>query len=246
MEQAKECHTCHIIKPLSQYHSGTGKYKRMTICIECQRAYKKEWAEKNKARLKQKKVQYYLDNQEHIKQQTRERRLKDLDRFRQSERDYAASHREEAKARSKKWAEEHKEQKRITNKLYHVNNRTKINAMMKAYRQKHPDKARLKGRMDAARRRAKKLAAGGSHTKTELMDKYKEQQGLCFYCHKDVGSRFDADHVIPLSKGGTDFIQNIVIACPSCNRSKSDKTIEEWERSKIIVNHVGESVTNRE
>ena len=32
------------------------------------------------------------------------------------------------------------------------------------------------------------------------------------------------DHVIPLSKGGDHTMENVVIACNSCNARKSDKT----------------------
>ena len=38
--------------------------------------------------------------------------------------------------------------------------------------------------------------------------------------------RYHVDHVIPLSKGGSDGRENIVISCPSCNMSKKDKMPE--------------------
>lgn len=49
----------------------------------------------------------------------------------------------------------------------------------------------------------------------------------CQYC----GTRAEkphADHVTPRSRGGSDEIENLVTACPSCNLRKSDKTPEEW------------------
>ncbi len=37
------------------------------------------------------------------------------------------------------------------------------------------------------------------------------------------------DHVIPLSKGGEKFNEsNLVICCPECNTSKSNKLLDEW------------------
>lgn len=36
------------------------------------------------------------------------------------------------------------------------------------------------------------------------------------------------DHVIPLSRGGTHDVSNLVCACSSCNSSRSARTTEEW------------------
>ena len=43
-----------------------------------------------------------------------------------------------------------------------------------------------------------------------------------------VVSRHDFDHVEPLSNGGANDASNIVLACPWCNVSKSNRTIPEW------------------
>ncbi|NJR41179.1 MAG: hypothetical protein HC781_22980 [Leptolyngbyaceae cyanobacterium CSU_1_4] len=39
------------------------------------------------------------------------------------------------------------------------------------------------------------------------------------------------DHVIPLSKGGSDLPGNLACACLQCNSSKSDRTVQEWKGS---------------
>ncbi|QPB09793.1 hypothetical protein CPT_Shady_032 [Streptomyces phage Shady] len=50
----------------------------------------------------------------------------------------------------------------------------------------------------------------------------------CAYC----GNRAEhLDHVVPLSKGGTDTESNIVPACAPCNLSKGAKTLAEWSES---------------
>ncbi|MEU5149753.1 HNH endonuclease [Streptomyces yangpuensis] len=50
----------------------------------------------------------------------------------------------------------------------------------------------------------------------------------CAYC---PALATHLDHVIPLSKGGTDTESNIVPACQHCNLSKGAKTLEEWSRA---------------
>jgi hypothetical protein len=48
----------------------------------------------------------------------------------------------------------------------------------------------------------------------------------CAYC--DSTEKLEWDHLIPKSKGGSDSIENLVLACKSCNLSKSDKHIVDW------------------
>ncbi len=49
---------------------------------------------------------------------------------------------------------------------------------------------------------------------------------LCEYCHASEQWQyvsFTVDHVIPLTKGGANLIDNLALACFHCNRQKSDK-----------------------
>lgn len=48
----------------------------------------------------------------------------------------------------------------------------------------------------------------------------------CVNCgtHKDL----TLDHILPVSKGGNDEIENLQTLCKPCNISKGDKTMEEW------------------
>lgn len=51
--------------------------------------------------------------------------------------------------------------------------------------------------------------------------------GRCAYCrmHQSLqGATFHVEHVIPQSDGGTDNLDNLCLACPSCNLHKSNLT----------------------
>ena len=52
----------------------------------------------------------------------------------------------------------------------------------------------------------------------------------CLYCGST--DRITADHVIPITKGGTHSIGNLVPACLSCNSSKGNHFITEWKQRK--------------
>jgi 5-methylcytosine-specific restriction endonuclease McrA len=60
-------------------------------------------------------------------------------------------------------------------------------------------------------------------------DQYKAQRAKCYWCGINVGNVYHVDHVIPLSRGGSNGPENIVIACPHCNLSKSNRLPHEWE-----------------
>lgn len=55
-----------------------------------------------------------------------------------------------------------------------------------------------------------------------------ERDGYCcVYCGRS-DEPLECDHIIPISRGGTDDTANLATACLPCNRQKKDKTPEEW------------------
>lgn len=48
----------------------------------------------------------------------------------------------------------------------------------------------------------------------------------CVYCGDR--NRLTLDHVVAVSRGGTDNAENLVTACKSCNSSKGAKALDEW------------------
>lgn len=51
----------------------------------------------------------------------------------------------------------------------------------------------------------------------------------CQYCGRNSGP-LHCDHVVPISRGGTNALSNLVTACAPCNQSKRNLLVEEWER----------------
>ncbi len=56
----------------------------------------------------------------------------------------------------------------------------------------------------------------------------KRAKYLCEYCHADERWQFvtfTIDHILPISDGGADSLENLALACFHCNRHKSNKQI---------------------
>ena len=83
-------------------------------------------------------------------------------------------------------------------------------------------------KINGAKRRARKANIEGFHTVKEWIEKKALYGNRCAYCHKKL-KRPTQDHIVPVSKGGTNYIHNIVPACNRCNSSKHAQDIHKWE-----------------
>lgn len=97
---------------------------------------------------------------------------------------------------------------------YYQSHRTEVDRRHKAYRTANPSIDKASNR----RRRVRKLGTEGNHTEQEwqaLLDWYGR---CCANC--DSSEDITRDHIVPLSRGGTDYISNIQPLCRSCNCKK--------------------------
>lgn len=76
-------------------------------------------------------------------------------------------------------------------------------------------------------RRARKKAAPGRHTVQDIRNQYERQKGKCYWCSNKL-AKYEIDHIVPLSRGGSNWPDNLVIACPGCNRSRNNKLPHEF------------------
>lgn len=85
---------------------------------------------------------------------------------------------------------------------------------------------RAKRRRVSKIRHARIVAAGGltRSAQIRLLQVWKRTR-RCAYCE---GPCQTIDHVIPLVRGGTNFIGNLLPACRSCNHRKGTRLLSEW------------------
>lgn len=117
------------------------------------------------------------------------------------------------KERAKRWGAANAAQVRKFKENWRHNNPGYWNE----WRADNPELAR----MHSQRRRAHERAAVGNYTPAEWKALCAEYDYKCAKCGQQVP--LTVDHVIPLSKGGSNSIDNIQPLCQRCNSGKKDR-----------------------
>lgn len=115
------------------------------------------------------------------------------------------------------------EKQREWHRRNYAANKERLLARNKAWWKNNPDKARVITLATTNRRRLVKLGCVGSHTEAEWRGLTGRYELRCAKC-SDI-KPLTRDHVIPLTSGGTDYIDNIQPLCKPCNSSKGTKTV---------------------
>jgi 5-methylcytosine-specific restriction endonuclease McrA len=93
-------------------------------------------------------------------------------------------------------------------------------AAVKRYRDKHKDVTNAQ----TAARRARILNAEGSYTAEEWQEIKRKQDHRCVHCNKrEPEIKLTVDHIVPLSRGGSNYASNLQGLCQPCNSKKSNK-----------------------
>lgn len=135
---------------------------------------------------------------------------------------YAAKYPEKIRLRDKLYRESNKEKCDIRSANYRAANRLECAARAREWRAKNPEKVKeLYGRS-----RARKARAAGSYSAEDVRSLYKHQHGKCAYfskCGAHLKFGYHVDHIVAVTRGGTNFKSNLQLLCPRCNRRKSAK-----------------------
>ncbi len=77
---------------------------------------------------------------------------------------------------------------------------------------------------DSGLRRAREAYAPGEHSNEEWNALLQRLGRRCLRC--DAEDDITKDHIVPLSRGGTNDIENLQPLCRSCNSWKNDRTVD--------------------
>ncbi len=141
---------------------------------------------------------------------------KNLDKRRESSNKYYHNHKEEYKRRLEEYKKNGVRRKSIAR--YYESNRDEILRKKNEYRRNHPEKHIL----DKQRRKARIISVGGSFSEREWLDLCLHYGNQCLRC--GARDRLTIDHIVPISRGGSNNIDNVQPLCLTCNLKKYKHT----------------------
>lgn len=128
--------------------------------------------------------------------------------------------------------------------LRYTQNRTCVECAkgyMTAWRKKNPElylekqRARQRGtnekrRIRNANRKALLAAIPGFFIKEDIDQLFEEQGGVCAapHCETSLQNGYHVDHILAVTRGGTNWPHNLQLLCGPCNCSKRDRDYQEW------------------
>ena len=190
-------------KPCAHGHISE-RYVSSGNCKTCRDAYTSPNDHENREHIKARKAAWKRANPERVHASYVAWRAANADRERAAQRAWRAANKDRFDEHTKAWRANNPEKVRIMNANYHANNKE----MRK---------------VNSHRRRARLQAAEGSHDANDIKKIYTAQKGKCACCRKMVGDDYHVDHITPLSRGGSNWPDNIQILCAPCNLSKGAK-----------------------
>lgn len=210
--QVKKCTKCFRVKQLSNFAKNARNKTNgcQPKCKECNKAYYLANQERVKARV----AKDYFDNHESKLERRRELSLRPDAKKKKAAQDkaYYLNNKEGISEYHKEWSKA---------------NRQRLRDYWHEWYHKNLTHTRMYYRVLTQKRRAAIRKNGNNTLTLEQVMKLFDNHPYCEYCNK-VDCKLTIDHVIPISKGGQNYLGNVTIACETCNFSKGNKLLEVW------------------
>ena len=169
-----------------------------------------------------------------VKEINKAYRLANPEKLKQIHKAWSLANPENIRASSRKWDLANTEKKAEIGKIYYLANSEKVKARQKAYSLANPDKGNAKARKRRARIKGNEYIP---YTEQQVLETYGIDCNICnlpidLNTARQVGipgwqNGLHIDHLIPISKGGPDTLENVRPTHGLCNITKNNK--EQYE-----------------
>jgi 5-methylcytosine-specific restriction endonuclease McrA len=137
-------------------------------------------------------------------------------------------YRDQIKIKKAAWQKKRKDHLRKYLKDYHIKNAEKLRARTRAWYR--DNKGRATAKIQERRAILQRAPLGDLKLIADWMDQVRNNPfARCHWCGTKVpGSDVHFDHVIAISRGGSNSIGNLCASCPDCNMTKHNRLISDW------------------
>lgn len=136
----------------------------------------------------------------------------------------------------REWTKRNPERKRQLAQRSNAKPEVSANNVLRARRWAvaNPDRANELRQISNRNRRSAKKGAEGRHTTSDITALLQRQKYKCAECSTSVRMKSfrHIDHIVPLSRGGSNWPTNLQVLCPPCNLKKAAKDPIDFARSK--------------
>ena len=141
-----------------------------------------------------------------------------------AQRKYREKNREMLNEKNRLYEIANKDKRKIRTRKYYLENKEKVRAANDRWRANNPEAYRDISVAATARRRARKKSSAIGRVSYKTV---RERLGMiCGICLEAIVGKYEYDHIIPLSKGGTHTTENLQLAHRGCNQWKRDEILE--------------------
>lgn len=222
------CKACNNAISNNRYRKNVEHYRENhKAWREAHPTYHKQYHQEHAEQDKEKRRMYTHEHAKQISENKKRYYRERAEQIKALRKIYQQAHAERIRKYRKTRYQEYAEQFKAEKKEYYQEKAGLISEKRRNHRKAHPELHVDADKEQFHRRRARKRMAEGSFTKQEWQALCVKYDFRCLCCGRQAPEiRLTADHVIPLVRGGSNYIENVQPLCSSCNSSKHNKIID--------------------